>query len=197
MLKTAEESRRKSEELINELEKIKAEKENYAYLFKEPAPLTDEKVVIDYADDNVLFTFEKDGLSVLFKDEETNEDKGQVFDEIPENIVFVPWQHADCFIVTHNENRRVHIGLAVIGQNYNEEREDVFVIPIWEKTYEAMHAFGLIKKTENDWIYLHYNPDDAFKQILNSGRVMKIRDKNTGKIIKDEEEFFRMYKDNV
>jgi hypothetical protein len=176
---------------------VQAEKEHYAYLFQTPAPLTEEKVEIDYTQDRVQFSLDKDGLLVRFQDEEMFKGVEQVFDEVPENVVFVPWQDADCFIVTHNENHRVHIGLAVIGENQNEEREDVFVLPMWEKTYAAMHAFGLMQKTEKDWMYLHYNPDDAFKQILRSGRVLKIRDKNTGKVIKDEDEFFRVYKDSL
>lgn len=165
----------------------RAEVEKYAYLFQDAALLDGEKVTLHLAEEGIVFTLTKDGLSVTFEEK----CEGQVFDEMPENVRFIAWEYADCFLFTRNTNRRVEIGLAVIDPNVSIERQDIFVVPINEEVYSAMHAFGLMEKTAYDWVYLRYNPEDAFKQIINTGRVLKLRDKKTGKILKNEEEIFR------
>jgi hypothetical protein len=131
----------------------------------------------------------KEGLLVRFE-EKCGE---QVFDELPENVFFVPWERAEYFLVTQNVNHRVQIGFAVVIPNASDQpdEEAVFVLLMQEKVYTAMHAFGLMEKTAMDWAYWQYNPQDAFKQILRYGQVRRLRDKDTGKILKNDTDMFR------
>ena len=167
---------------------VKTELERYAFLFQDPTPLNEEKV-LPTCWEGEYCEMTREGLSVRIDEL----DRGQVFDESPENVFFVPWERAHYFLVTNNTNRRVHFGLAVVLPYTGEEEgfEDLFVVPIDKKVYDAMYAFGLMDKVALDFAYMRYNPKDAFKQILNFGRVAKLHDKNTGKKLKNEEEMFR------
>ncbi len=159
---------------------LKREMERYGYLLSEPAPLTGETVKINEVD-GVSYTFEKGGITFEWEAEEG----GQVFDEMRENLIFVPWEDADLCLATQNAFRRVHIALAIAPHD-PEAEGGAFIIPMSEEVYSAMHAFGLMERTSADWAYLRYNPQDAFKQILAVGRILKMRDRKTGKVFVDE-----------
>ena len=160
---------------------LQRELERYAYLFREPTPLTAEKLKIDEGN-GVSFTFEKDGVTMEWEAQEGE----QVFDEMRENLIFVPWEDADLCLATQNVFRRVHIALAIAPHDPDAEGGAV-ILPMREELYQAMHAFDLMDRTSADWAYLQYNPKDAFKQILDKGRILVMRNRETGKIFVDND----------
>ena len=166
--------------------------EKYAYLFQSPR-LFDEKTLTVKAD-GAVYTVTADGVKVEWA---VSEDVTtvQVFDEVKENVHFVAWIDAYFALATVSEPfhlqpfyRLVHIALAVLPEEQTGEgiESDPLILPMSEALFSAMHTFGVMEKLQADWAYLFYNPQDAFKQILQKGLIVKMRNKKTGKVFVDE-----------
>lgn len=160
----------------------KIELERYGYMFKEPLPLTEENVKINGTlGDDLTYILTKDGVTAEWQEEQQEE--GQVFDEMKENLHFVPWKEATFALATQSRLRRVHIAVAVLFEESEDGMEGcAYFLPMTEELFAAIHAFGLQDKLGSDWDYLLYNPEDAFKQILTKGRIITMRNKKTGKL---------------
>ena len=63
-----------------------------------------------------------------------------------------------------------------------------FFIPFNEELYAFIKEKELDKRLGEDWEYLHYNPEEAFKQFLLRGRIVKYRDKKDGEPFRDKPE---------
>lgn len=168
------------------------ELERYAWLFAEPAPLDKESVHLYVEEDELSFTLTKDGLRV-----EWEQQGEQVFDEIRENLHFVPWKEAEFTLASRTLVRRIEFAIGVLFEVETESRPanaekayGAYVVPLTEETYQAICAFGLVEKMPIEWRYLFYNPKDAFKQILVKGMLGDFHDVETGKVIKEGEENF-------
>ncbi|MBQ8294934.1 MAG: hypothetical protein IJX87_00710 [Clostridia bacterium] len=178
---------------------IAAQQQRFSYLLKPQESF--EKECITVCEEGVTYTLMMDGMKVQYP-----ERGGQVFDEVREDVEFIPWDKADVFLATKSENRIVHIAMAVFKQMplvtvFDAEKEEntpiqtpetafdtkpsSFFLPMTEELYGAMLAFGLKEKMAQDFDYLLYNPDDAFRQIFKKGRIVEMRNKKTGKLFVD------------
>lgn len=160
------------------------ELERYAYLFDGKTRESEDEVKINMFE--LTYTLTKNGLRV-----EWQTDEEQVFDGIQENYQFFRYEEMELLLATQSRFRRVHIALACLPRCEGEDSEffnAAFFLPMDEKLFAAMEKFGLKERLDTDdgWAYLFYNPKDAFAQILARGRIVKKRDKDTGKIIKEE-----------
>ena len=151
---------------------------HYGYLFKEPLPLNEEKTVcIKKEFTNYILT--EEGIRVVVSEKVAQE---QIFEEIDENSLFIAWDTADLFFATQTHLRRVHLALAIFSRE--PETENIHIIlPMSEELFSAIKGFGLDDNIDDEnWAYLFYNPEDAFRQILKKGRIVTMRNKKTGKI---------------
>lgn len=167
------------------------ELERYAWLFQPAAPLGKESVEIYVAEDEITYTLTKDGMRA-----EWEQQGEQVFDEMRENLHFVPWNEAEFTLASRTVSRRVQFALAVLFEVENaptqgdEKAYGGYLLPIDEEVYKAISAFGLVDKMPIEWRYIQYNPKDAFMQILVKGMMDDFHDVNTGKVIAEGEENF-------
>ena len=168
------------------------ELERYAWLFAEPAPLDKESVEMYVEEDEISYTLTKEGLRV-----EWEQQGEQVFDEIRENLHFIPWNEAEFTLASRTLVRRIEFAIGVLFEVEEENRPagaekayGAYVVPLTEEVYRALCAFGLIEKMPIEWRYLSYNPKDAFGQILVKGMIGDFHDVQTGKVIKEGEENF-------
>lgn len=159
---------------------VREEMQKFAYLFEEPTPLESETFVEKLDDIGVTYTLDKNGIRIEWEAEEG----GQVFDEAQENRLSFEWHEVDLCLATQAIFRRAQLALAFLPRT----NPVAFILPMNENVYRAMHTFNLMEKTAEDWAYLQYNPEDAFMQIIAFGRILKMRDKKTGKKIVDENE---------
>ena len=164
---------------ITKLE-VRDELQKLAYLFEEPTPLESETLVEKLDDIGVVYTLDKNGVRIEWEAEEG----GQVFDEVQENHISFEWHEVDLCLATQTIFRRAQLALAIVPRT----NPVAFILPMNENVYRAMHTFNLMEKTAEDWAYLHYNPQDAFRQIILHGRVLTMHNKETGKKIVDENE---------
>lgn len=159
---------------------VREEMQKFAYLFETPTPLESETFVEKLDDIGVTYTLDKNGIRIEWEAEEG----GQVFDEAQENRLSFEWHEVDLCLATQAIFRRAQLALAFLPRT----NPVAFILPMNENVYRSMHTFNLMEKTAEDWAYLQYNPEDAFMQIIAFGRVLKMRDKKTGKKIVDENE---------
>lgn len=155
---------------------VKIEMERFSYLFNEPKPCEEESLTV--TDEDLVYTLEKDGVQLEIPDEEA----GQVFDEARENVFYIPWERAELVLATQSVYRRVYLAIAVFAMD-----DDLipFFIPLDEKVFAFMKKTGLDKKMDGNWTYLLYNPENAFKQLVTKGRIVKMYNKKTGKLFVD------------
>ncbi len=151
----------------------RAEMQNFAYLFATPTPLESDTLVEKIDEMGVVYTLDKNGVRIEWEAEEG----GQVFDEVQENCISFAWHEVELCLATQVIFRRAQLALAIVPRT----NPVAFILPMNEKVYAAMHAFNLMEKTAADWAYLTYNPQDAFRQIILYGRVLTMRNKETGK----------------
>lgn len=159
----------------------------YGYLFTTPRSFEDETLVVgNVEEEGVSYTLSKEGIKAEWALEEGEE---QVFDEVQENAFFAAWQDAEFALASQSRWDRVYLALAVIPFDPSGEEEYLppMILPMEEKLFAALHAFGLQDKLETDWLYLQYNPKDAFKQILKYGYVKRLYDRDTGKELDENE----------
>ena len=162
---------------LNRRECLERELNRFAYLFKDPQPLTENEVKIQTEFVRMTYTLTQEGLTVEW--EQTEEEGEQVFDEVQENRQFIPWDKAELLLASQKGGNCVHIALAVAS-------DVVYLIPMQEKLFQAICTFGLKEKLDGQWQYLFYNPQDSFKQILKRGRILEMRNRKTGKIFVDK-----------
>ena len=151
-----------------------AERAHYGYLFQEPAKAKDVLIV---PDEELCYTLDKDGVRL----EIPSEGGEQVFDELNENAFYVAWERADFVLATQSYMRRVYLAFAVLSLDFDAPP---FFVPLNEEVYAFIKEKGFDKKLGADWEYLRYNPEEAFKQILLRGRIVKYLDKKDGEPFK-------------
>lgn len=156
------------------------ELQNFAYLFETPTPLGNESFVEKLDEIGVVYTLDKNCVRIEWEAEEG----GQVFDEVQENRISFEWHEVDLCLATQTIFRRAQLALAIVPRT----NPVAFILPMNENVYRAMHTFNLMEKTAEDWAYLHYNPQDAFRQIILHGRVLTMHNKETSKKIVDVNE---------
>ena len=172
-------------EKITKLE-VQDAMDEYSYLLTDGAPLETDTVEICNQLDEFSYTVNREGVTV----KKPHEEGEQVFDEVKNGVLFMPWDRTDVLIVTSNLYRRARFAVAVINKDAETEEDAIFFIEMRQDLYQALYAFGLAEHVEEDLKYLRYNPKNALKQIVGVGRVVTLRDKDTGKRI-NEEEFFK------
>lgn len=158
-------------------EDVKFEMQRFSYLFEKDIAFEDECLLI--ADGELTYTLEKEGVKLEFPDEGA----GQVFDEARENVFYIPWERAEIGLASQSVRRRVYLAIAVFSM---DEYMIPFFIPLDEKVFAFMRKIGLDQKMDHFWSYLLYNPENAFKQLVTKGRIVKMYNKKTGKIFVNE-----------
>lgn len=158
-------------------EDVKFEMQRFSYLFEENISFEDERLIV--ADEDLVYTLEESGVKMEFPDEGA----GQVFDEARENVFYIPWERAELGLASQSVARRVYLAVAVFSMD-----EDMipFFIPLDEKVFAFMRKIGLDQKMDHFWSYLMYNPENAFKQLVTKGRIVKMYNKKTGKMFMNE-----------
>ena len=162
---------------LNRKEALERELKRFSYLFKDPQPLAEKEIKIQMDFVKVTYTLTQSGLTVEW--EQTEEAGEQVFDEVQENRQYIPWDRAKLLLATQKGGYCVHIALAVAT-------DVIYFIPMQEKLFQAICAFGLREQLDEQWQYLFYNPRDAFKQIFKKGRIVEMRNKETGERLTDK-----------
>ncbi len=157
---------------------VREEMQKFAYLFETPTPLESETFVEKIDEMGVTYTLDENGVRIEWEAEEG----GQVFDEVQENRLSFEWHEVDLCLATQTIFRRAQLALAIVPR----ANPVALILPMNENVYKAMHTFNLMEKTAADWAYLHYNPQDAFKQIILHGRILTMRNKKTGKKFVDK-----------
>ena len=158
---------------------VNFEKERYGYLFRTPNPL--EKESIEVLDEDLRYTLHKEGARL----ELLGVEREQVFDELRDNVFFVSWERAEFALATQTYLGKIYFALAIISLDFDVPP---FFVPFNEEVYAFIKEKGFDKRLEEDWEYLFYNPDDAFKQILKKGRIVKYRDKKGEKPFREPNE---------
>jgi len=169
---------------INRKEALERELDRYSYLWKDPKPLTENEVKIQDENAGMTYTLTQEGIAAEW--EQDGEAEEQVFDEVQENRLFLPWEQAELLFASQKGFYCVHIALAVVPGSTAEAEEFFSLIPMEEKLFQAICAFGLKEKLDGQWQYLFYNPQDAVKQIMKRGRILEMRNKKTGKLFVDK-----------
>lgn len=164
--------------------------EQYGYLTQDAFVDGEEFETVD-DETGIVYTVQKSGLKIVFP---LPEGYVQVFDETPDNVVFLPWERTRMGLATSNEKHSVKMAVAVLDvstalleEDGETSYEEPFFLPLDERLIRAIKSFGLEEKTDGGWAYLLYNPYDAIKQIYKRGYIRVLRDKYTGKIITDKE----------
>ncbi len=163
-------------EVLDELERL-------SYLFEKGKIDEDETLEVLDEEDGILCVFSKEGIRV-----KTIEEAPQVFDDGMDDGKFYPWEDLELSLATSNEFFRVRLALAVMKAVYNEESadEDLFIIlPMQKNLALAMRTFCW-EKLPVDWLYIFYQPYDAFMQIMQKGRIETLRDRETGEELTEE-----------
>ncbi len=158
-------------------EDVKFEMQRFSYLFEKNISFEDERLIV--VDGDLVYTLEESGVKMEFPDEGA----GQVFDEARENVFYIPWERAELGLASQSVARRVYLAVAVFSMD-----EDMipFFIPLDEKVVAFMRKIGLDQKMDHFWTYLMYNPENAFKQLVTKGRIVKMYNKKTGKMFMNE-----------
>lgn len=170
-------------EAVDELERL-------SYLFKAATLEDDETLEVEgLEEDGVDFVLSKDGLRVKLR-----EGGDQVFGDGMDDGKFYAWEDLDLFLASSNEFFRINLGLAVMSkqpEGFIDEEEAVneeevfFILPMCKNLALALHAFCM-DKLELDWLYVFYQPLDAFLQIMKTGRIEKFKDRETGEELTEE-----------
>ena len=153
------------------------ELERFGYLFHPAKPIEGEKVQV--VDEDVIYTLSKDGIHIKVPVQTE-----KVFEEANEDSFFFDWREVELALATQSHLRRVHLALAVFDRSMEVPP---FFIPMSEELFSAIQAFDLQDKIGVEWLYVQYNPKDAFKQILTRGRILKMRDRKTGKVLTEKQ----------
>ena len=176
---------------------IQAEKARFSFLLTEPTYSEIDQVTVELNIGSCILT--RAGMSVKYF-----EPREQVFDEVVEGEEFLPWDKLDVFLASKVENRQVSLALALfravpfvtvfnpeqeenqpIAAEEVDDRPSSFFLTMTEEVYAAICVFGLKERLGSDFLYLTYNPDDAFKQLFRKGRIVEMRNKKTGKLFVD------------
>lgn len=163
------------------------ELESFSYLFNEAKPLESDSVTV--VEEEISYTLTAEGIKMTVPDKvlhQNGEYTGQVFDEVEENVLFLPWKNTEIFLATTSQLRRVRLAMAIFSTDPTME-DATLILPISEEVFCAIKAFGLEERIKDGaWDYLFYNPQDAFKQIITKGRILTMRNKKTGKLFVDK-----------
>ncbi len=162
---------------------VKIEMERSAYLFKEPKPFHEDSLTI--VDEDLIYTLDKEGVKLEIPGEEGE----QVFDEAKNNVFYIAWERAELHLASQAISRRMYLAMCVFDIDADEQLP--FFIPIDEDVYAFMKKHGLDKKMDGYWQYLTYNPEDAVKQILLQGHIVRFYDRKTGKRIDFNGDFYK------
>ncbi len=160
-------------------------KKEYAYFWKKEFADGREFETID-EETGVRYIVKREGLQVIFPAEK---DVEQIFEEVEENVLFLPWSDTRWALATQKRYFMAKFALAIldVGTLQTEEDgvsyEEPFILPMSEQLICAVKSFHLEEKTCGYWAYLLYNPDDAVKQVYQRGYIKDFRDKKTGKKI--------------
>ena len=178
-------------------QEVQDELQVFSYLFEQPNFIDGDEIVIPVEEDGITYTFHKDGLTAKLED---SSQEG-VFEEVDENTFFAPWEDVEFALGTQSLYRRVQIAVAVVVNAYKIENMGnfaggvfalppkaeglppaivPFVLPMSKPLFTALMQFGLMDKIGVEFEYLFYNPEDAFKQIIEYGRVLHPHDKKDG-----------------
>jgi hypothetical protein len=153
------------------------ELERFDYLFHSAKPVEGEKVQV--VDEDVVYTLSKEGIHIKLPLQ-----MEKVFEEANEDSFFFDWREVELALATQSHLRRVHLALAVFDRSMEVPP---FFIPMSEELFSAIQAFDLQDKIGVEWLYVQYNPKDAFKQILTRGRILKMRNRKTGKVLTEKQ----------
>ncbi len=159
---------------------VKIEMERYKHLFEPPKTLSDEPITV--LDEELTYTLDERGAKLEIPVLEGE----QVFDEAQENVFHLDWTRAELALATQVEYRHVYIALAVLPTEFDEGSMPFF-IPMTEDVFAFIKKMGFEDRVGSDWDYLFYNPEDAFKQLVKYGRIVKLRNKKTGKVFVDSQ----------
>lgn len=171
-------------EAVDELERL-------SYLFKQVHLTGDEQLEVEgLEEDGVDFVLSKDGIRIKFR--EAGE---QVFDDGMDDGKFYSWDDLDLFLAASNEFFRINLGLAILskqpvrfvnGEDQTDEDDDIFfILPLCPNLALALHAFCW-DKLSLDWLYVFYQPLDAFLQIMKNGRLQSFKDRESGEELTEE-----------
>lgn len=163
------------------------EMESFSYLFTDAKPLEEDSVTV--VEEEIFYTLTAEGIKMKVPDKllhQNGEYTGQVFDEVEENVLSLPWQNTEICLATTSQSRRVRLALAIFSTDPTME-DATLIVPISEDVFRAVKAFGIEERIKDGaWDYLFYNPKDAFQQIITKGRILTMRNKKTGKLFVDK-----------
>ena len=169
-------------EAVDELERL-------SYLFKAAELSPDDLLEVEgLEEDGVDFVLSKDGVRVKLR-----EGGQQVFGDGMDDGKFYAWDELDLFVASSNEFCRVNLGLAIMSKQPTgfvddevvEDDEVFYILPMCKNLSLALHAF-CYEKLELDWLYIFYQPLDAFLQIIKKGRIDKFLDRESGEELTEE-----------
>lgn len=154
---------------INKIE-TEIEVKRFAYLFESAKPLEEEETKV--VDEGLTYLLSKDGVRVIVPVKVE-----QVFEEVSENSFFLDWRDVELAFASQTHLRRVHIALGVFDRDM--EYPPLF-IPMNEAVYQVIEGYKLYEKIGDEWTYLRENTEDAIKQILAKGRIVRKKLEKTG-----------------
>lgn len=159
---------------------IEIEYERWRFVWEEKEPFEGDVLETVDVETGVQFSVTKSGVKIIHPTK-----KQAVFEEVEENVKFVPWEDTDLILATDNYLRRVRLALAmadVSARSANGEYEpsinDVYFLPLCPNLTALLRTFGLEERIAPEWHYLQYNPRDAVTQVLNRGYIKKFRSKD-------------------
>ena len=161
------------------------ELESFSYLFNEAKPL--EKEIVTLVEEDITYTLTAEGIKMTVPEKilhQNGEYTGQVFDEVEENVLFMPWKNTEICLATTSLLRRVRLALAIFSTDPTME-DATLIVPISEEVFDAIKAFEIEEYIKDGaWDYLFYNPEDAFKQIITKGRILTMRNKKNRQAVR-------------
>ncbi len=171
-------------EAVDELERL-------SYLFKNYTLEDGETLEVEgLEEDGADFVLSKAGIRLKLR-----EGSEQVFGDGMDEGKFYDWENLDLFLASSNEFGRINLGLAVMskpseiyidGEEVPPQEELFYILPMCKNLALALRTF-CFDKLEMDWLYVFYQPLDAFLQIMKMGRIERFIDRTTGEELSEED----------
>lgn len=160
----------------------------WSYLFKKDLVFAGDILETNDPETGIEYALSEKGLKAILPIQGE-----QVFDEVQENELFLPWTDVELAVASDNFARRVRLAFVVINVaersvdgNYFPTEGDMHFLPVDEEMVAFFQKYGLDKKLSVEWRYMQIQPLDAFRQILARGYIRTLIDEK-GKRIKRED----------
>ena len=155
------------------------EYERWKFIWESKEPFEGDELETVDVETGIKFSVSRSGVKIIFPTKTES-----VFEEVEENVKFLPWEDTELILATDNFLRRVRFAVAMadvsarsVDGEYTPTFDDVYFLPLCPDLVALLRTFGVEERITVEWHYLQYNPREAIKQVLMYGYIRRLKGK--------------------